>query len=165
MAEMTYASNGKGNLGVTLGAIGTGLAALSGGNGLLNLGGNSNMATKDDVQCATTIAAKDSEIALLKAIADTDKKLVDVYTAATQRDKELRAEIYAMSKEQAAINAAQAVTNATVTSGLGVLSANLTCLQGVVNGITKTVVPITSVCPTPMPEYNSWTAPAAPTTT
>ena len=34
MAEVSYASNGKGNLGVTLGAIGTGLAAF-GGTGLL----------------------------------------------------------------------------------------------------------------------------------
>lgn len=38
MAEFNYASNGKGNLGVTLGAIGTGLAAF--GNRICNaLGG------------------------------------------------------------------------------------------------------------------------------
>ena len=36
--EIQYASNGKGNLGVTLGAIGTGLAVLGGQNGNL-LGG------------------------------------------------------------------------------------------------------------------------------
>lgn len=30
---MEYASNGKGNLGVTLGAIGTGLGVLNGGLG------------------------------------------------------------------------------------------------------------------------------------
>ena len=33
---MEFASNGKGNLGVTLGAIGTGLGVL--GNGILNNG-------------------------------------------------------------------------------------------------------------------------------
>ena len=37
MAEMQYASNGKGNLGVTLGAIGTGLGAMAGAGGLAGL--------------------------------------------------------------------------------------------------------------------------------
>ena len=54
----------------------------------------------------------------------------------------------------------QAVVNAQV-------AANLSCLTNTVNtlsGLTKTVIPITSVCPEPMPMYNSWTAPTAPTT-
>ena len=37
MAEVQYASNGKGNLGVTLGAIGTGLGAMAGAGGLAGL--------------------------------------------------------------------------------------------------------------------------------
>ena len=43
---MEYASNAKGNLGVTLGAIGTGLGILDGGANVLGkmLGGNSNNA-------------------------------------------------------------------------------------------------------------------------
>ena len=56
----------------------------------------------------------------------------------------------------ASINS-QAVINAQVT-------ANLSCLTNTVNtlsGLTKTVIPITAVCPEPMPQYNSWTAPAA----
>ena len=39
MAEVQYASNGKGNLGVTLGAIGTGLGAMAGAGGLAGLFG------------------------------------------------------------------------------------------------------------------------------
>lgn len=39
MAEVQYATNGKGNLGVTLGAIGTGLGALAGAGGLAGLFG------------------------------------------------------------------------------------------------------------------------------
>lgn len=31
-------------------------------------------------------------------------------------------------------------------------------------GLTKTIVPITNVCPEPMKLYNSWTAPTTPTT-
>ena len=37
MADVTYASNGKGNLGVTLGAIGTGLGAMASAGGLAGL--------------------------------------------------------------------------------------------------------------------------------
>lgn len=39
MAEVQYATNGKGNLGVTLGAIGTGLGAMAGAGGLAGLFG------------------------------------------------------------------------------------------------------------------------------
>ena len=51
----------------------------------------------------------------------------------------------------------QAVINAQTT-------ANISCMQNTINtlsGLTKTVIPITSVCPEPMPQYNSWTAPTA----
>lgn len=37
MAEVQYATNGKGNLGVTLGAVGTGLGVLAGAGGLAGL--------------------------------------------------------------------------------------------------------------------------------
>lgn len=60
---------------------------------------------------------------------------------------------------EAQINA-QAVINAQV-------AANLSCMQGniaTLMGLTKTVVPIGNICPEPMPLYNSWTAPTAPTT-
>jgi hypothetical protein len=46
------------------------------------------------------------------------------------------------------------------------LTANISCMQNniaTLMGLTKTVIPITSVCPEPMPQYNSWTAPTATT--
>ena len=46
--------------------------------------------------------------------------------------------------------------------------ANISCMQNTINSLTaltKTVIPITNVCPEPMPMYNSWTAPTATTTT
>ena len=49
----------------------------------------------------------------------------------------------------------QAVVNAQVT-------ANLSCMQNQIatlNGLTKTVIPVASICPEVMPRYNSWTAP------
>jgi hypothetical protein len=54
---------------------------------------------------------------------------------------------------------AQSVVNAQV-------AANLSCMQGniaTLMGLTKTIIPITNVCPEPMPALNSWTAPTATT--
>ena len=42
------------------------------------------------------------------------------------------------------------------------VTANISCMQGniaTLMGLTKTIVPITNVCPEPMPLYNSYTAP------
>jgi hypothetical protein len=30
-------------------------------------------------------------------------------------------------------------------------------------GLTKTIIPAANVCPQPMPQYNSWTAPTTTT--
>ena len=54
----------------------------------------------------------------------------------------------------------QNVINGQITANLSCMQANIATLMG----LTKTVIPITSVCPEPMPQYNSWTAPTAPTT-
>ena len=44
----------------------------------------------------------------------------------------------------------------------------MSCMQrnlDVLNGLTKTVIPVDSICPEIMQRYNSWVAPtAAPTT-
>lgn len=58
MAE--FASNAKANLGVTLGAIGSGLQLLNNTNGLNIFGNNNNYATKDDLDHAIILAQKDS---------------------------------------------------------------------------------------------------------
>ena len=103
MAEMTYASNGKGNLGVTLGAIGTGLGVLGNGilnGGLFNLGARNNgcngypynangcnpccsddeLVTRYDAGKDAKIANLEMEKALLEANAFTDKKSLELYT-------------------------------------------------------------------------------------
>lgn len=161
---MEYASNGKGNLGVTLGAIGTGLSVLNGGLGLIGNGtslmGNyhnnsegGRFITKDELDYVQTIAAKDSEIALLKSEQNTEVKIADVYERVMTR-------VNANERAQSDINTAQAVYNASANSAISVLQNQV----GVLNSLTKTVVPITSVCPQPMPQYNSWTAPTTTTT-
>lgn len=155
--EMQYASNGKGNLGVTLGAIGTGLSVLNGGLGSIGGWGNNyhntdggRYVTKDELDYVQTISAKDSEIALLKSEQNTEIKIADVYERLITR-------INADAKAQADVNAAQMVYNANANSAIAVLQ-NQVC---VLNGLTKTVIPIGNVCPAPMEKYNSWTAPTA----
>lgn len=96
--------------------------------------------------------AKDSEIALLKADKYTDQKIVEAY-------KDLVGQINTLKENQNAINTQQAVYN-------GTNNATLNCMQGQIaqlQGLTKVIVPITNVCPQPMPQYNSWTAPTTTT--
>lgn len=106
------------------------------------------MINRYELNLVNELNAKDSEIALLKADKYTDQKIVEAYT-------DLAGQINALKESQNAINMQQAVYNGTNT-------ATISCLQGQVNtllGLTKTIVPITNVCPQPMPEFNSWTAP------
>lgn len=131
----------------------------NGNGGGLNLFGNNRCGggctvTAETLDMAMRIAAKDSEIALLKSEQNTEVKIADVY-------EKVLARINADKMEQAGINSAQAVANAQMSSAIAVLQNSYSCLQGTVNGITKTVIPISSVCPQPMPQYNSWTAPTA----
>lgn len=157
--ENKYASNGKGNLGVTLGAIGTGLGVLSGGlgsvlgNGCGTAWNNGNCGCSEDhyvnryeLGLQQELAAKDSKISLLESNIYVDSKIADVYERLNTKINGIEAQI-----------CQQAVVNAQIT-------ANISCMQNAINtlnGLTKTVIPITSVCPEPMPQYNSWTAPTA----
>lgn len=146
--ENKYASNAKGNTAVTLGAVGLGAALLNGG---LNLFGNSNCCGGDnapvnryEMNLQQELAAKDSKIGLLESNIYTDSKIADVYERLNTKINGLEAQI-----------CSQAVVNAQVT-------ANISCMQSAIStlqGLTKTVVPIDNVCPAPMPQYNSWTAP------
>lgn len=154
---MEFASNGKGNLGVTLGAIGTGLSVLNGGLGLMGTSmtgyhstNGGRYVTKDELDYVQTISAKDSEIALLKSDQNTEIKIADVYERIMTR-------VNADARAQAEVNAAQAVYNATANSAIAVLQNQV----NVLNCLTKTVVPADNICPKPMPQYNSWTAPTA----
>lgn len=132
-----------------------GLAGNNNGGSLFgNRCGDNGCVSKETLDMAMRIAAKDSEIALLKSEQNTEVKIADVY-------ERVLARINADKMEQAQINSAQAVANCQMSSAISVLQSSVGCLQNTVAGITKTVVPITAVCPQPMPQYNSWTAPTA----
>ena len=125
--------------------------------------------------CALAIAEKDAKIALLEADKYTDQKLVEVYKDLRGVDKEQSAVIGNLASRIAAIETAAPLREQIVlgkvgevatlaTNGINCLTAQVACLANTVSGITKTVVPITAVCPQPMPQYNSWVAPQSGTT-
>ena len=152
MAE--FASKGVANtaLGLSIGSTVGWL--LSGGLGNILGGGNcgcseDHVVNRYELSLQQELAAKDSHIGLLEADKYTDQKIADFADRVSARFRNVEAQI-----------AAQAVTNAQV-------AANISCMQGTIatlSGLTKTIVPIDNVCPHPMPQYNSWTAPTATTT-
>ena len=167
MAE--FASVGKANAGLTTGIIGTSLAGLlaTGINPLGMIGGARNGCCESDHMVSRYDQGKENEItqlkmekALLESNIYTDAKIADVYE---RLNTKIAAEIggvnYRINNTEAQL-AAQAVYNATNT-------ASINCIQNQVAqlmGLTKLIVPATSVCPEPMPKLNAWQTPTTPTT-
>jgi hypothetical protein len=150
--EMNFASKGVAGtaLGIGIGALGlnllqNGLGGIFGGG----TGCSDNMpVTRYELHQQTEIANRDMEIAYLKGRDAAKTDSLELYQYIDGRFRDVEAQI-----------AQQAVVNAQI-------SANLACQQTAIatlQGLAKTVIPITSVCPNPMPEYNSWTAPTATT--
>lgn len=151
--EKDYASKGVAGAGLGLGIAGTALGLLQNGNfgGILG-GGNGGSAYVSRYD-----AEKDARIAQL----ETEVKLRDANTYTLGEVNKMRNYVDAKFDAINAQLCSQAVVNAQVT-------ANLSCLQNTVatlSGLTKTVIPIDSICPEPMRRYNSWTAPTETATT
>lgn len=116
--------------------------------------------TRHELDLIREIQNKDAALSIANSENYTDKKLTEVYAALANRDKDINAKIDANYREQAAINLTQATYNASN-------NAAIACMQNQINvlvGMTKTVIPAANICPAPMPQYNSWTAPTAATT-
>ena len=137
MAE--FASKGVAGSGLGLGIAGTALGVLNGGLGNI-LGGNYNhcgcsenmMVNRYELSQEQRIAKLETEVALRDANIFTDQKIADLYANLDSRIRGV----------EAGLNA-QAVYNATNT-------ATINCIEGQVAqlfGLTKLVVPNTSVCP------------------
>lgn len=150
--ENKYASRGVAGTGLGLGIAGTALGLLGTGslgklfNGIL--GGGQNGCNEDhavsryELALQQALAAKDSRISLLESNIYVDSKIADVY-------ERLNGKIGAV---EAVVNA-QAVFNASTTATINCINSQVAQLMG----LTKTVIPITSICPEP--------AVATPTTT
>lgn len=153
--EKTYTA-GRGTtamsiIGTVLGSIGT----LAAGGGMFNNGNggccSENMpVSRYELSLQQKISEQGSEIGLLKADKYTDQKIVEVYNA-------INPQINAIKDELRNI----AVYQATNTSTISCLGGQVQAMQNMLNGLTKVVIPKSSICPEPMDRYNSWTAPAA----
>lgn len=134
---MEYASKGIANAGLTTGIIGTALSGLMalGGNNIL--GGRMAAGAADSEHLVSRYELQlTQENAVLKAQADVDKKLVEVYNAINDKANSIRESFNAFEKEQLVYN--------------GVNTATIGCIQNQVNalmGMTKLVIPNSSVCP------------------
>lgn len=135
-----FASRGTGAAALTTGIIGTvGAAAsfLGGPGGLFgarNGGCCTNGVSQYEAGMLNELAAKDARIALLESEIFGNNKLLEVYRYFDGELKEMRGQL-----------CQQAVINAQIT-------ANISCMQNsinVLNGLTKTVIPIDSICPQP----------------
>ena len=149
---MEYASKGVANTGLGLGIAGTALGLLNGGGGILpGLGGTSAAAdmatvaktvadltgvtnrcsentpvTRYEMDMAMKLAAKDSEIALLKSEQNTEIKIADVYERIMTR-------VNADQRAQADWNAAQSVANAQMSAAIATNSNSIAALQNCCN--------------------------------
>lgn len=137
MAEVEYGSKGVAGSGLGLGIAGTALGLLNGGlNGILG-GGNcgcseNHMVNRYELAQESRISKLESEIALRDANIYNDQKMLELYKYIDGKLEGVNGAL-----------AGQAVWNATQT-------ANINCMQGQIGqlfGLTKLVVPNTSVCP------------------
>lgn len=156
--ENHYASKGVAGTGLGLGIAGTALGLMAGGlngNGLGLFGGGRNCGCNEDHTVNRYEAAQSARIAEL----ETEVKLRDANTFTMGEMNKLRDYVDARFNGIEEQICQQNVVNAQVTANLACMQNNIATLMG----LTKTVIPITSVCPEPMPQYNSWTAPTATT--
>lgn len=150
MAEFT--TKGQGNLNTVLGAIGTAGAVMPGlfnggilgGNCATTMGCSENTAVnRYELGLTQELASKDARIGLLESQVYVDQKLTEVVKDYTGQINALAAEVRANKDAQTAVNMQQAVYNGTNTATISCIEQQIAALQG----LTKLVVPNSSVCP------------------
>ena len=157
-----YASKGVAGSGLGLGIAGTAL-------GLLNNGGLGGLFGGNCAQ--NVIAEKDSKIAKLEAEKYSDASNIELYKQIKSELKEtianeratykefnsLQEKLFKSELEKQSMLTAQGIQG--LQAQINCTNNHLNCLQTVVDGITKIVVPKSAICPEVMSRYNSWTAP------
>ena len=137
--------------GLTTGIIGTALGVLNnGGMGGILGGGWGNNCGGAMFAWERELSHKDAEIGSLRADLATDRKILELYQYVDGRMRNIEGQL-----------CQQAVVNSQIT-------ANISCMQNQIatlNGLTKTVIPIASICPEVMPRYNNFVTPTTETTT
>lgn len=150
---MEFASKGIGGAGLGLGIAGTALGLMNGGLGNIGLGRTGGVSdisnavntahcigkdyvTREEMALYQQIAAKDSEIALIKSEQNTEVKIADVYAR-------LKGDLLTLERGQNAINQEQAVYNGVNTATIGCIKNQVAELRS----LAALKIPNTSVCP------------------
>ena len=132
---MEYSSNAKGNLGVTLGAVGTGLGLLDGGANLLGkmLGGGTANATSPEEKPVTRY-----EMGLIRE--SIDQKIENSY---------LRGQLETSTKFEGVQRqlSEQTAFNATVSANTSAIASQTAELRNNFDRLTKVFVPNDNVAP------------------
>lgn len=158
---MEYASKGVAGAGLGTGIAGLSLGVLNAMGGLGALTGVLNprsgacgcnedhLVNRYEAGQASRIAELETEVKLRDANTYTDQKILGLYQYIDGKIEGINASI-----------CQQNVYNATNNATINCLSQQIAVLQS----LTKTVIPKSSICPEPMDRYNSWTAPTASAT-
>lgn len=149
---MEYASNAKGNAALTTGIIGTAGVGLNLLGNLLGMNGQ-QCGSSDDHCVNRYEAAQSARIAEL----ETEVKLRDANTYTLGEVGKLRDYMERRFDHVEHQLCEQQSYNVANTSAISCMQGQIATLMG----LTKTVIPATSICPEMMPRYNSWTAPTA----
>ena len=149
--ENKYASKGVAGAGLGLGIAGTALGLLNNGSlpGLFggnHCGGDSAPVSRYEAAQASKIAELETEIKLRDANTYTDSKILEVY-------KDINARFNIVESQLSE----QRVYNATNTAAISCIRDQVSVLAG----LTKTVIPNSSLCP----GYGDVTVTITPTTT
>lgn len=110
--------------------------------------------TRHELDMQNEIAKRDMELAYWRGRDASKSDALELYRYFDGRDREREAQINAVATSVA-------VSNTQTGSAIACLQQTVDMLKG----LTKVNIPVTSVCPTPMLQYNSWTAPTTTTTT
>ena len=151
---MEYASKGTAGAGLGLGIAGTALGLLN-GNGLGGLLNNrydeydrhERMVSRETFDVNQQLMKAQMDNAILAADLASEKKMVEVFNAAVERTNKVRDELMGMVNElDRKVDSgfsAQAVINCQTGSAVNLLQNQMAQLYG----MTKMVIPNTSVCP------------------
>lgn len=165
-----YASKGVAGAGLGLGIAGTALNLMQNGalgNIFGGVGGGANAAT-------LAISERDAKIARLESEKYSDSKVQELYNYTVGQNKELSTFLCNIDKRVTALEVSAPLREQIIDGKIAQVADKAACccsatnaalanLSSVVNNITKTIIPINSVCPQPMAQYNSWTAPTTTT--
>ena len=164
----SVASNGLGVWGAVGGGLGTLALAnqiLGGGNGILGLNGNCQN-VPNQCQDTRTISALQSELSKEKAERYADGIGISTFKEAQVMNDKTNERLLSLEKFAYELDKQNAVEHQAVNDNFRFLNYKIDKTKDdvmcYVNGTFvagKLVMPKDSICPSVMPEFNSWTAP------